>query len=47
MVGAVTSLPIDITTASVNERINVLLEELQTGSVQGMQIYTVQVDFCT
>ena len=44
MIGAVASQPIDATTASVNEQMNVLLAQLQTGSDQGMQIYAVQVD---
>jgi NTE family protein len=44
MIDTVASQPIDATTASVNEQMNVLLAELQTGSGQGMQIYTVQVD---
>ena len=45
MIGTVASQPIDATTASVNEQMNVLLAQLKTGSDQGMQIYTVQVDF--
>jgi NTE family protein len=44
MIGAVASQPIDATTASVNEQINVLLAQLQTGAGLGLQIYTVQVD---
>jgi NTE family protein len=44
MIGSVTSQPINATTASVDEQLNVLLAQLQTGN-QDMQIYTVQVDF--
>lgn len=44
MIGSVTSQPIDATTASVQEQMNVLLAQLQTGRDKGMQIYNVQVD---
>jgi NTE family protein len=44
MIGSVTSQPIDATTASVQEQMNVLLAQLQTGRDIGMQIYNVQVD---